>query len=87
MEHSKNDEGIKEGGSSGIHLAHTYSSPCLQFVYKGRESVSIRLLIRKTHNSQSDIALVSTAGESRVYRHFQSRGNNATETVFNLQLT
>lgn len=37
MEHWKNDEGIK-GGSSGIHLADANSIPCLQVVYKWRES-------------------------------------------------
>lgn len=87
MEHSKNDEGIK-GGSSGICLADANSNPCLQFVYQRRESVSARLLISKTQNNpQNDTALVSTAGESTAYRHTQSRGNNAMETVFNLQLT
>lgn len=48
----KNDEGIKETGSSGIHLVDTDSSPCLEFNYKSRESVCITLLIMKTHNNK-----------------------------------
>ena len=76
----KNDEGIKEGGSSGIHLVDTDSSPCLEFIYKSRESVFTRSLIMTTHNNlQNDTAPVSTVRESRVYRRFQSRGNNALE--------
>lgn len=61
----KNDEGIKEGGSSGIHLVDTDSSACLEFNYKSRESVSKRLLIMKTHsNLQNDTAPVPTVRES-----------------------
>lgn len=83
----KNDESTKEGGSSGIHLIDTDLSPCLEFNYKSRESASTRLLIMKTHNNlQNNIAPVSTVRESRVYRHFQSRDNNALKTIFNLQL-
>lgn len=87
MEHSKNDESIK-GGSSGIHLTDANSSPCLQFVYKRRESVSTRLLTSKTRNNsqQSDTALVSSAGKSRVYRH-KSRDCAQPWRLFNLQLT
>lgn len=82
----KNDEGIKEAGSSGIQLVDTDSSPCLEFNYKSRESVCTRLLITKTHNNlKNDIALVSVVRESRVYRHFQCSSNNALKTMFNLQ--
>lgn len=82
----KNDEGIKETGSSGIHLVDTNSSPCLEFNYKSRESVCTRLLIMKTHNNlKNDIALVSVVRESRSYTHFQCSSNNALKTMFNLQ--
>lgn len=60
----KNDEDIKEGVSSGIHLVDTNSSPCLEFNCKSSESVSLRLLIMKTHNYlQNDTAPVSTVRE------------------------
>lgn len=47
----RKNKGIKEEGSSGIHLVDTNSRPCLQFISKSRVFTSKRLLIMKPQNN------------------------------------